>query len=199
MRALALVCTLKPSPAESSSAVMADQILDALAEHGVERDVARVVDYDVRPGVAVDMGDGDQWPQLRERLLAADVLAFVTPTWVGHMSSVAQRALERINAESGETDEAGRPTTYGKVAVVGVVGNEDGAHKIVADLFQGLNDTGFTVPAQGATYWNSEAMNPRDYKDLDRTPDAVAATTSALAANACHLARLLQQHQYPGS
>ena len=64
-----------------------------------------MVDYDVRPGVAVDMGDGDQWPQLRERLLAADVLAFVTPTWVGHMSSVAQRALERINAESGETDE----------------------------------------------------------------------------------------------
>lgn len=173
--------------------------LRPFAEHGIERDLARVVDYDVRPGVQPDMGGSDQWPQLRERMLRADVLVFVTPTWVGHMSSVAQRALERINAEVSETDDAGRPTTYDKVAVVGVVGNEDGAHKIVADLFQGLNDNGFTVPAQGATYWNAEAMNPRDYKDLDRTPDAVASTTAAMAANAAHVARILQQDHYSGS
>src|SRR5690606_23905628 len=100
MRALALVCTLKPSPAESSSAVMADQILVALAEHGVERDVARVVDYDVRPGVAVDMGDGGQWPQLRERLVGGDVRALGRPAWVGHMSRVAERELGLVKADA---------------------------------------------------------------------------------------------------
>lgn len=87
---------------------------------------------------------------------------------------------------------------YGKTAVVAVVGNEDGAHKIIADSFQALNDIGFTIPAQGGTYWNGEAMNPRDYKDLEETPQAVAATTSALAANAVHLATLLADSGYPG-
>jgi hypothetical protein len=57
-----------------------------------------------------------------------------------------------------ETDDSGRPVLFGKVAVVAVVGNEDGAHKIVADTFQALNDTGYSIPAQGCTYWNGEAM-----------------------------------------
>jgi hypothetical protein len=41
----------------------------------------------------------------------------------------------------------------GKVAIVGVVGNEDGPHKVVADLFRARNDIGYTIPAQGSTYW----------------------------------------------
>src|SRR5690606_10404600 len=119
-----------------------------------------------------------QWPSLRRKVLDSDIVVLATPTWVGHMSSIAQRVLDRLNAEASETDDQGRPSTYGKVAVVAVVGNEDGAHKIVADCLQALSDTGFTVPATGSTYWNSEAMNPRDYKDLDSTPEAVASTTA---------------------
>lgn len=113
------------------------------------------------------------------------------------MSSVGQRVLERLNAESSETDEDGRPSIFGKVAVVAVVGNEDGAHKIIADGFQALDDTGFTIPAQGGVYWNAEAMNPQDYQDLDATPEAVATTTKTLATNAAHLARLLSDQPYP--
>jgi multimeric flavodoxin WrbA len=198
LRALALVCTLKPAPEPSSSELMARQVLDALGAQGAEQELLRVADLDVRPGVEKDMGDGDQWPQVRERILASDVLVLTTPTWVGHMSSVAQRVLERLDAELSETDDAGRPGMFGKVGVVGVVGNEDGAHKIIADTFQALNDIGLTLPAQGATYWNAEAMNPRDYKDLDETPEAVASTTKTLARNAAHLARLLKAQQYPG-
>ncbi|RZQ60274.1 flavodoxin family protein [Amycolatopsis suaedae] len=197
LTATALTCSLKPSPEPSSSQLLADQVLAALADHGVRGESVRVVDYDIRPGVWPDMGDGDQWPRLREKIQASDILVFATPTWLGHMSSVAQRVLERLDAELSETDDAGRPAMYGKVAVVAVVGNEDGAHKIVADSFQALDDIGFTVPAQGATYWNAEAMNPRDYKDLDSTPEAVDSTTRGLAANAAHLARLLRSAPYP--
>ncbi|MEU2419433.1 flavodoxin family protein [Dermacoccus abyssi] len=199
LRAVALVCTLKPSPDPSSSEVMARQVLDELATHGVEGDVVRVVDYDVRPGVVADMGDGDQWPEILERIKRADVLVFSTPTWLGHMSSIAQRALERLDAELSDTDDQGRPAMFGKTAVVAVVGNEDGAHKIIADSFQALDDIGFTIPAQGGTYWNNEAMNPVDYKDLEETPQAVASTTKTLAANAAHLARLLTANSYPGA
>jgi multimeric flavodoxin WrbA len=198
LTALALVCTLSPSPTPSSSEKMAREVLDALAGHGVTGDVVRVVDHDVKPGVEVDMGSGDAWPAIRERMMAADILVVATPTWVGHMSSVAQRVLERLDGELSETDDSGRPLVTGKVAVTAVVGNEDGAHKITADLMQGLDDIGFTIPAQGGTYWNDEAMGSRDYLDLDETPQAVAATTSTLAGNAAHLARALKANPYPG-
>ncbi|UJW29319.1 NAD(P)H-dependent oxidoreductase [Saccharothrix sp. AJ9571] len=197
LRAVALTCSLKPSPAPSSTELLAGQVLDELRGHGVECESIRVVDHDVRPGVEKDMGDGDAWPSIREKVLGADILVMASPTWVGHMSSVAQRVLERLDAELSETDDEGRPLMFGKVAVTAVVGNEDGAHKITADLFQALNDTGFTIPAQGGTYWNGEAMTPGDYNDLDSTPDAVASTNATLARNAAHLATLLKSTPYP--
>lgn len=197
LTALALNCTLKPSADPSSSELMARQYLDALAEHDVDGSLVRVVDHDVRPGVEPDMGDGDQWPAIREQVLAADIVVIVTPTWVGQMSSVANRVLERLNAESSETGDDGNPILYGTVALVGVVGNEDGAHKITADLFQALDDTGLTIPAQGGTYWNGEAMHTTDYNDLDEAPEATIATLRTASANAVHLARLLAREPYP--
>lgn len=199
LTALALICTLKPSPAPSSSDLIASQVLAELSGLGVRGDHIRVVDHDVRPGVQTDMGGGDQWPAIRSRILAADLLLLSTPTWLGHPSSVAQRVLERLDAELSETDDEGRPSMFGKVAAVAVVGNEDGAHKIVADCFQALNDIGFTIPANGCTYWNSEAMNPKDYLELDGPPAAVDSANKTLAANAVHLARLLKERRYPPS
>ncbi|MFD3816785.1 flavodoxin family protein [Streptomyces rubiginosohelvolus] len=199
MRALALVCTLNASPAPSSSQHLAEQVMAQFARHDVPGEVVRVADHDVRPGIEVDMGDGDAWPALREKVLAADILLIATPIWLGHPSSVCQRVLERLNAESSETDDQGRPHTYGKVAAVAVVGNEDGAHKVSADVFQGLNDVGFSLAPGAVTYWVGEAMQGTDYQDLDETPEAVASTTNALAANAVHLARLLSDRPYPAS
>jgi multimeric flavodoxin WrbA len=197
LRALALNCTLTASPEASSTDKLNGEVLAALAAHGVEGEQVRVVDHDVRPGVLADMGDGDAWPALRRKLLAADILVFGTPTWVGHMSSVAQRVVERLDAEISETDDEGRPLLAGKVAVTVVVGNEDGAHKVTADLYQALVDVGFTIPSQGGVYWNGEAMHTTDYKDLEQTPDPVASTTQTLARHAVHLARLLTAQPYP--
>ena len=82
--------------------------------------------------------------------------------------------------------------------MVAVVGNEDGAYKIIADSFRALNDIGYTIPAQGGACWNSVVMAPRADKDLEETPDAVASATRALAANAAHPASLLRDSAYPG-
>ncbi|MFE5960984.1 flavodoxin family protein [Streptomyces rubiginosohelvolus] len=199
MRALALVCTLNASPAPSSSQHLAEQVMAQFAHQGVQGEVVRVADHDVRSGIGVDLGDGDAWPAIREKVLAADILLIATPIWLGHPSSVCQRVLERLNAESSETDDEGRPLVYGKVAAVAVVGNEDGAHKVSADVFQGLNDVGFSLAPGAVTYWVGEAMHGTDYQDLDETPDAVASTTKALAANATHLARLLTGSPYPAA
>ncbi len=198
LSALALVCSLKPSPAASSTELIATQVLAALVEHGVTGEVIRVVDHDVKPGVEKDMGGGDEWPAIREKVLAADILVLATPTWMGQASSVCMRVLERLDAELSEKDDQGRPSVVGKVAVAAVVGNEDGAHHITSQLFQALNDVGFSIPAQGATYWNGEAMHSTDYKDLDEAPQTTAGTNKTAAANAAHLARLLTAANYPG-
>ena len=197
LTAFALNCTLKPSPASSSTELLMSQILADLESHGVSTSSARLVDFDVKPGVETDMGNGDEWPGIRKQILDADIFVVVTPTWVGQLTSVGQQILERLDAELSETDSKGRPILYDRVAVVGVVGNEDGAHHITAQLFQGLADLGFTISSQASTYWNGEAMQSVDYKDLPKTPDAVASATSALAANAAHLAGLLKGNPYP--
>ena len=197
LTAFALNCTLKPSPESSSTELLMSQILADLESHGVSTSSARLVDFDVKPGVETDMGNGDEWPGIRKQILDADIFVVVTPTWVGQLTSVGQQILERLDAELSETDGKGRPILYDRVAVVGVVGNEDGAHHITAQLFQGLADLGFTISSQASTYWNGEAMQSVDYKDLPKTPDAVASATSALAANAAHLAALLKESPYP--
>jgi multimeric flavodoxin WrbA len=197
LTALAITCSLKPSPADSSTDLLTRQLLDALKGHDVDGELVRAVDLDLKPGVESDMGDGDEWPALREKVLAADILILGTPTWMGQHSSVAQRVLERLDAELSDTNDAGQPRTYGKVGAAVVVGNEDGAHHISALLFQALNDVGFTLPAGAVTYWNGEAMHTTDYKDLDETPEQTASTTASLAANTAHLARLLRGAAYP--
>jgi len=78
-----------------------------------------------------------------------------------------------------------------------VVGNEDGAHHVTAEVAQALLDVGFSLPAQPATYWVGEAMGSTDYQDLEKTPEKTAGTTKTLAANAAHLARLLKTANYP--
>jgi multimeric flavodoxin WrbA len=197
LTALALVCTLTPSPAPSSSELLAQRILAQLLTHSVTGDLLRIADYDVKPGVQHNMGPGDQWPGIRDRILAADILVLVTPIWMGHPASLAQRVLERLDADLSATDPEGRPVMYGKVAIVGVVGNEDGAHKVTADLYQGLNDVGFTIPAQGGTYWVGQAMQTTDYKDFDSDPDETAKATSFAARNAAHLSAILKTNPYP--
>ena len=197
LRALVLVCSLKKTPAPSSSERLGREVLTALADHDVDGEVVRVVDHDVHFGVSTDEGDGDAWPALRRRMLDAHILVMATPIWMGQPSSVCKMVLERLDAELSETDEQGRMLTFGKVATVAVVGNEDGAHHVTAEVLQALNDVGFTVPAAGGTYWVGEAMGKVDYVDAGPKPDTTGQATKTLAANAAHLARLLVDAPYP--
>ncbi|MEW1584989.1 NAD(P)H-dependent oxidoreductase [Micromonospora vinacea] len=197
IRALVLNCTLKQSPTPSSAEQLAREVLAELAGQGVEGELVRVVDHDVRFGVSTDEGDGDGWPAIRAKLMAAQVLIIATPIWLGQPSSVCKMVLERLDAELSETDAEGRLLTYGKVAGVAVVGNEDGAHHTIGQVQQALNEVGFTIAAAAATYWVGEALHKVDYSDAGPKPDTTGRTTKALALNTAHLARLLADQPYP--
>ncbi len=197
IHALVLVCTLQKSPAASSSDLIGRQVLQELTALGADGEVLRVVDHYVRFGVSTDEGDGDEWPTIRAKLLAADILVIATPIWMGQPSSVCKMVLERLDAELSETDDEGRLLTYGKVAAVAVVGNEDGAHHTIAECLQALNDTGFSIAANSGTYWVGEAMQSTDYKDHATSPEATTSANKSVAVNAMHLARLLKSNPYP--
>jgi multimeric flavodoxin WrbA len=198
LSAIALNCTLKPGTGESSTDVLLREVLDELGTLGVTVDgPVRVADLDIKPGVTSDEGPGDAWPPLRERILAADILVLGTPIWMGQPSSVCKRVLERMDAFLGETDDDGRMVSFGKVAAVAVVGNEDGAHHVSAELYQALNDVGFTIPVNAVTYWVGEAMQGTDYKDLEKKPDTTTSTSKNVARNAAFLAGLLREAAYP--
>lgn len=197
LTAFGLNCTLKQGPEESSTQKLLDQVLRALTPYGVEVSHARVADHVVKPGVKADEGGGDEWPELRSKVLDANILVLASPIWMGQPSSVAKRVLERMDAFLDEIDKQGRYPTFGRVAIVAVVGNEDGAHHVTAELYQALADVGFTIPGGSSAYWVGEAMGSVNYKDLTRTPPKLASTIKTLACNAAHLAALLKKNPYP--
>lgn len=200
MKALALNATLKSSTVSEASSTerMINLIAGELQKYGVSTDTIRLADLDIKPGVSTDEGSGDAWPDVRRSILDAQILIVGTPIWLGQPSSVCKRALERMDAFLAETDSSGRMPTFGHVAVVAVVGDEDGAHHVSAELYQALNDVGFTLPANAVAYWVGEAMQSTNFVDLSSTPEKVQAMISVLARNAAHLADLLKRSPYPG-
>ncbi len=197
LAAFGLNCTLKSGPTKSSTQKLLDQMLLALSKHDVQTSYERAVDLDIKPGVSADEGEGDAWPPILKRIMDSQILVIATPIWMGQPSSVSKRILERLDAVLSDIDKQGRYPTFGKVAMVGVVGNEDGAHHVTAEIYQALADVGFTIPGGSSAYWVGEAMGSVDYKDLERTPKKVKQAIDTLASNAAHLAKLLDKTPYP--
>ena len=191
MRAVIINCTLKPSPEPSNTEALARVVADAMEKQGVTVDWVRAADHDIKPGVESDMGPGDAWPAIREKVLAAEILVVATPTWVGRPSSLAQRVLERMDAMLSETDDDGRPVAYNKVAGVVNTGNEDGAHHVISEISGALADIGYTIPGQAWTYWHLGPGAGPNYLDDQRGHDWAAKTGRAMAQNLVTVAQAL--------
>jgi multimeric flavodoxin WrbA len=182
---------LKTSPEKSNTEALAEVVVGKLEAEGVETSEVRAVDVAILPGVESDMGEGDGWPSVRERILAAEILVIATPTWMARPSSVAQRVLERMDAMIAETDDDGRPIAYGKVAGVVVTGNEDGAHHVISEITGALIDIGFTIPAQAWTYWNRGPGPGKSYLEDEAGHEWSRTTGETAAQNLVAVATVL--------
>jgi multimeric flavodoxin WrbA len=196
MRATIINCTLKPSPETSNTEALASVVADALRGHGVETETIRALDHELKPGIESDMGEGDEWPAIRQRILDSEILVIATPTWLGRPSSVSQRVLERLDAMLSETDDDGRPVAYNRVAGVVVTGNEDGAHHVISEISGALVDIGFTIPGQAWTYWNKGPGPGDSYLEADdeQGKQWSHSTGAAAAENLVAVARALTEN-----
>ena len=199
LKVLALNGTLKTSKGDQASSTdrMIGLLMEGFARHGINGETIRLADHQILPGVTSDEGPDDAWPAIREKILAADILIAGTPVWMGQPSSVIKRALERMDAFISEKDSEGRMPSYGKIAAVAVVGNEDGAHHVSAELFQALNDVGFSIAPNAVSYWVGQAMGSTDFRNLDEIPGTVASAAKMVVETTVHLARLLRDNPYP--
>jgi multimeric flavodoxin WrbA len=197
VKALVLNCTLKPSPAVSNTEALIPAVTEPLEAEGVDVDQIRLVDLNIKPGVRSDEGPGDDWPGVRERIVSSEILIVATPTWLGTLSSVAKRALERMDAMLSESDDDGRPVAYNRVAGVVVTGNEDGAHHVINEISGALIEIGFTVPGQSWTYWNMGPGPGPSYLDTDHGHDWSKSTGRMAATNLLGVARALAANPVP--
>ncbi|SDO24907.1 flavodoxin family protein [Alkalicoccus daliensis] len=197
LKALFLNTSLKPSTSPSHTSALLDEAAYWYQEEGVETKEIRVADYTVLPGVEPDMGDKDEWPQLMEEVMAADILIIGTPIWIGEKSSVAKLVLERLSASSGEANDQGQAIYYNKVAGVVITGNEDGAQSAAKDILFALQDFGYTIPPNVNAYWVGEAGPGDSYMDTDRDNEFTKKNVKMTAYNTMHFARILKENPIP--
>ena len=205
LKAIFINCTLKKSPRLSHTAGLMKVSEGIMRREGVSTEFIRAVDYHLPPGVQPDMREHgwerDDWPDLVERVLAADILVLGTPIWLGERSSVCSRIIERLYAMSGQLSDKGQYLYYGKVGGCIVTGNEDGVKHCAMGMLYSLQHLGYSIPPQADAGWIGEVGPGPSYLDEEanaRDNDFTNRNTTFMTYNMLHLARMLKaQGGYP--
>lgn len=199
LRAIFINTTLKKSPQTSHTQGLMDVSAEIMRRQGVTVDSIRAVDHDIATGVSPDMTEqgweADEWPELFERVIAADILVIGTPIWLGEKSSVCTRVIERLYGNSSQLNDDGQYVYYGRVAGCVVTGNEDGAKHCATSLLYGLQHIGYTIPPQADTGWIGEVGPGPSYLDEESggpENEFTQRTTTFMTWNLLHLARMLK-------
>ena len=199
LKAMYINCTLKPSPERSHTQGLMDLSIELMERNGVMVDTLRAVDHDLPPGVWPDMtehgADADEWPQIFQRVLDADILVIGSPIWLGQQSSVATRVIERLYGNSGQLNDEGQYAYYGRVAGCIVTGNEDGIKHVSMGVLYSLQHLGYVIPPQADAGWIGEAGPGPSYLDEDSggpENDFTNRNTAFMTWNLLHMARMIR-------
>ena len=192
-------CTLKRSPELSHTQGLIDISTWIMRRQGVRVEQIRAVDHDIATGVWPDMTEHgwerDEWPELFERITAADILVLCTPIWLGQTSSVCAKVIERLYGNSSLLNPAGQYAYYGRVGGCLVTGNEDGIKHCAMSILYSLQHLGYVVPPQADAGWIGEAGPGPSYLDPGSggpENDFTNRNTTFMTWNLLHLARMIK-------
>jgi multimeric flavodoxin WrbA len=198
LKALLLNCTLKKSPEQSNTQALMDIVVGHLEDQGVQCEMLRPVDFTIPFGVVNDMGDGDEWPQILEKVLACDILILGMSIWFGVRNSVVQMVIERLDGTYTLTNDVGQYPMYNKVGGVVVTGNEDGAHACAETTLFNLSHLGCTIPPNADTYWVGDAGPGPSFIEAGGAQHPYTLKTAGwMAHNVVHMARILHASPIP--
>jgi len=201
LKTLFLNCTLKPSPQTSHTRGLIEVSKAIMEKNGVDTEVLRPVDYNIAPGVYPDMTehgfDTDDWPEIQEKVLDADILVIGSPIWLGEKSSVCSLVIERLYGYSGNLNDQGQYAYYGRTGGCIITGNEDGIKHCSMSILYGLQHLGYAVPPQADCGWIGEAGPGPSYLDPNSggpENDFTQRNTTFMTWNLLHLARMLKDN-----
>ena len=198
LRAVYVNCTLKRSPETSHTQGLIDVSVAIMEANGVTVDQIRAVDHEIASGVYPDMTEHgwprDDWPELYERVRAADIVVLCSPIWLGEKSSVCTKVIERLYGNSHLLNEHGQYADYGKVGGCLITGNEDGVKHCAMNILYSLQHLGYSIPPQADAGWIGEAGPGPSYLDAGSggpENDFTNRNTTFMTWNLLHLARLM--------
>ncbi len=198
IRALFLNCTLKASPSESNTQALIDKVAEQLEKLGVETESIRAVDQRIAFGTAMDQGEHDGWPQVLDRIRAADILIIASPVWIGDRSSVAKLVAERLDSTTYQLDARNQHEMYGKVGGAIAVGESDGGQAVLKSILYEMTIAGLTIPPNADVYWVNEAGLGGPYlESKGDTNYFVNERVRFMAHNLAYMARLLKANPIP--
>ena len=198
-------CTLTKSPEPSHTELLINVSTKIMEKHGVTTEVIRAIDHDIASGVYPDMREHgwqtDEWPDLYQKVKAADIVVIAGPIWLGDNSSVTKMIIDRLYANSSDQNDNGQYLNYGKVGGALITGNEDGVKHCAMNILYSLQHIGYTIPPQADAGWIGEAGPGPSYGDKldDGTRagvdnDFVNRNTTFMTWNLMHMAKLLKDN-----
>ncbi len=202
LKALYINGTLKKSPELSHTQGLIDLSSRVMNSQGVTTETIRAVDHPIAFGIGADLSTEeteDAWPEIYKKVQEADILVLASPIWLGEVSSVIRLVAERLYSMSGELNERGQYSFYGKVAGALLSGNEDGAKHGAMGLLYGLQHIGYTIPPQADAGWLGEIGPGLSYLDEGSggpENDFTNRNTTFMSWNLMHLARLLKENNF---
>jgi multimeric flavodoxin WrbA len=199
LSAIYINCTLKRSPETSNTRGLADRSIAVMERLGVSVEMVRAVDREIATGVWPDMTEHgwerDDWPEIFQQVMTADILVILSPIWLGEKSSVCTRVIERLYGNSHLLNDAGQYAYYGRVGGCLITGNEDGAKHCSMNILYSLQHLGFSIPPQADSAWLGEAGPGPSYLDPGSggpENDFTNRNTAFMTWNLLHLARMLK-------
>jgi multimeric flavodoxin WrbA len=186
----------KDNAEPSNTEELAQLVIDNMESHGkISSEIIRLADYNIPVGLAFRENDTDQWPEIVEKIKAADIVLFATPVWWGQRSSLMQRAIERLDALDEEYIASGRSALLNKVAGIVITGSEDGAQQVLGSIMEVLTFMNFTLPPEACAYWVGEVgQPPKDDRQKRLANKATQHMAMNLARNLVFNAQLLKKH-----
>ena len=142
LSALFLNCTLKRTGELSHTEGLIRISTQIMEKNGIATEVIRPVDHQIAYGVQPDMKehgwDRDEWPEILDKVMAADILVIGTSIWLGEKTSVCTKVIERLYAASHLLNDRGQYAYYGRVGGALITGNEDGGKHCAMNILYSL-------------------------------------------------------------
>lgn len=188
-------CTRKTSPEISNTEALWQPVAALYQQSGWQIRTLRVVDYEI-PVSRWQGNPGDEFPQVFEQILQADILVVGVPLARGNRSSECQKLLERLQttAQTHVDPETGCSSLYGKVFGLVAVSDGYGGGACIAQLHHDFNQLGYVNPPDSTVVWVQPMDTAEEFIEAEgKYAVSVNRAARLLVDNTVAIATLLQQ------